>query len=139
MRVNVTLLGGAFGRRLGIDYALEAVEVSRAAKAPVLLLWTREDDTRHGFFQPASAHWVRGGLDASGRLVAWTHTKAGYLQNLFGRPPADQLADPNFWRIPSWGVYDIPYSIPNVETGYVELEAPIPNGPWRLRIRRRHP
>jgi isoquinoline 1-oxidoreductase beta subunit len=131
VRVNVTLLGGAFGRRLGIDYAIEAVEVSRAAGAPVQVVWSREDDTRHGFFQPASAHYVRGGLDASGKLVAWTHTKAGYLQNLFGRPPADQLADPDFWQIPSWGVYDIPYSIANIETAYVEVEAPVPNGPWR--------
>ncbi len=131
VRVNVTLVGGAFGRRLGVDYALEAVEASRAAGAPVQVVWSREDDTRHGFYQPASVHWVRGGLDAKGDLVAWAHTKAGYLQNFLGRPSAEDLADPGFWQIPSWGVYDIPYSIPNVETSYVELEAPIPNGPWR--------
>jgi isoquinoline 1-oxidoreductase beta subunit len=74
---------------------------------------------------------MRGGLDAKGSLVAWTHVKAGYLQNFLGRPSADVLADPDFWRVPSWGAFDIPYSIPHVETSYVEVEAPVANGPWR--------
>ncbi|HEU4533462.1 MAG TPA: molybdopterin cofactor-binding domain-containing protein, partial [Polyangiaceae bacterium] len=131
VRVNVTLLGGGFGRRLGVDYALEAVEASRAARAPVMLVFSREDDTRHGFFQPASAHHLRAAIGERGAPIAWTHAKAGYLQNLFGRPTPDDLKGPDFWRVASHGAYDIPYEIADLETSYVEVEAPVPNGPYR--------
>src|SRR5207244_12499564 len=59
--VNVTLIGGGFGRRLGVDYALEAAEISRAAKVPVRLLWSRQDDMKHGHFQAASVHYLSAG------------------------------------------------------------------------------
>jgi isoquinoline 1-oxidoreductase beta subunit len=74
---------------------------------------------------------MRGGLDERGTLVAWAHTKAGYLQDLFGRPPAEEMTGQSFWADQSWGCYDIPYSIPNIETAYTEVIAPVPNGPWR--------
>src|SRR5204862_4484242 len=64
VEVNVTLIGGGFGRRLAVDYALEAAEISRAVKAPVQVLWTRADDMRHGHFQAASAHRLSAGLDS---------------------------------------------------------------------------
>lgn len=131
VRVHVTLLGGAFGRRLGIDYALEAAETSKAIGAPAHLVWTREDDTRNGFFQPSSAHLLRGAIDASGNPVAWAHTKASFPHSAFGAPSAAELQSSEYLRDSAWGAYDVPYSIPNIETSYVPVASPVPTGPWR--------
>jgi isoquinoline 1-oxidoreductase beta subunit len=130
VEVNVTLIGGAFGRRLAVDYALEAAEISRAAKAPVQVLWSRPDDMKHGHFQAASAHSLSMGLDAQNKPVAWKHTKAGSFHNL-STIGADTLRDAAFYRGYSWGVYDFPYAVAAIETGYVPVDLPVLHGPWR--------
>jgi isoquinoline 1-oxidoreductase subunit beta len=130
VEVNVTLIGGGFGRRLAVDYALEAAEISRAAKAPVQVLWSRPDDMKHGHFQAASAHFLSLGLDAQNKPVAWKHTKAGSFHNL-STIAEDRLRDAAFYRGYSWGVYDFPYVVPGIETGYVPVDSPVLHGPWR--------
>lgn len=130
VEVNVTLIGGGFGRRLAVDYALEAAEISRAAKAPVQVLWSRPDDMKHGHFQAASAHFLAIGLDAQNKPVAWKHTKAGSFHNL-STIGADTLRDAAFYRGYSWGVYDFPYAVAAIETGYVPVDLPVLHGPWR--------
>ena len=130
VEVNVTLIGGGFGRRLAVDYALEAAEISRAVKAPVQVLWTRTDDMRQGHFQAASVHRLSAGLDSTDALVAWKHTKAGSLHNLKLPDPA-AVRDAGFYQDLSWGVYDVPYAIPSIETAYVTVDLPIRHGPWR--------
>src|SRR5207302_1282794 len=70
-------LGGGFGRRLEPDFVPEAVRVSKAVGAPVKVIWTREDDTQHGFYRPASYNGLAAGLDAAGNPVAWTHRVVG--------------------------------------------------------------
>ena len=77
VRVHTTLLGGGFGRRLEVDYVAEAVRVSKAAGSPVQVVWTREDDLRHGFYRPAVLHRLVASVDAEGRPTAWTHRIAG--------------------------------------------------------------
>ena len=130
VEVNVTLMGGGFGRRLAIDYALETVEISRAVKAPVQVLWTRADDTRHGHFQAASVHRLSAGLDSTDTLVAWRHTKAGSPHNLKSPDPGT-VRDAGFYQNLSSGVYDVPYAIPSIETAYVTVDSPVRHGPWR--------
>jgi isoquinoline 1-oxidoreductase subunit beta len=130
--VHVTLLGGGFGRRLGWDYALEAAEISKAAGAPIQLLWTRADDMKHGYFQAASRHEMTGGFDEEGKLAAWSHKKVSSLHNARGNPTQAELDDPAFYRDgAAWGVYDIPYNIPAIETRYVRVPTHVPIGPWR--------
>lgn len=132
VKVNVTLSGGGFGRRLFWDYALEAAEVSKAiGGGAVQLLWTREDDMQHGYFQAASLHQMSGGFDAEGKLVSWTHKKISSPHNARSKPTADELKDPVYWRDSSWGVYDIPYDIRSISTSYVPVDSPVPIGPWR--------
>src|SRR5206468_7994988 len=65
--IHVTLLGGGFGRRAGPDFVIEAARLSKAANAPVKVVWTRDDDIQHDFYRPSSHHRVSAGFDASGK------------------------------------------------------------------------
>ena len=78
VKLNLMLLGGGFGRRGHRDeeFVVDSVLLSKEAKRPVKVLWTREDDVRNGRFRPLSVHYLRAGLDGSGRIVAWQHRVA---------------------------------------------------------------
>ncbi|MCH8012454.1 MAG: xanthine dehydrogenase family protein molybdopterin-binding subunit [Candidatus Marinimicrobia bacterium] len=73
IKVNVTLLGGGFGRRAFNDFVIEAVQISKKAGKPIKLIWTREDDIHHDYYRPASKHILQGGFDNNKRLIAWSH------------------------------------------------------------------
>jgi isoquinoline 1-oxidoreductase beta subunit len=124
--VHVALLGGGFGRRLDADYAVEAVAVARAAKRPVQVVWSRKDDFLRDRLHPAARVDVAGGLDGSGRLVAWTHHASTFHLSMFGafNPGEDPEGNP-------WGGYDIPYDIPNIDVAWSEVQSPIATGAWR--------
>jgi isoquinoline 1-oxidoreductase beta subunit len=112
---------------------VEAAELSRAIGAPVQVLWTRSDDMKLGHLQHASVHRMRGGIDASGNLLAWSHVKlSNPIMSIFPPPSAEEMRDlATFYRDASWGVYDIPYAIPNIKTSYVRVDSPVKYGPWR--------
>jgi isoquinoline 1-oxidoreductase beta subunit len=75
VKLNYYLMGGGFGRRGHRDeeFIVDAVLLAKEAGRPVKVLWTREDDVRNGRFRPITAHHLRAGLDATGKLVAWHH------------------------------------------------------------------
>jgi isoquinoline 1-oxidoreductase beta subunit len=79
VKLHDTLLGGGFGRRgpRDMDFLVDAVLLSKAVSKPVKSMWTREDDVHNGRFRPLSAHYLRAGFDASGKLMAWQHRLVG--------------------------------------------------------------
>jgi len=83
-----TLLGGGFGRRgpRDMDFLVDAVLLSKAVGKPVKSMWTREDDIHNGRFRPLSAHYLRAGFDASGKLAAWQHRLVGDRVTPFADP-----------------------------------------------------
>jgi isoquinoline 1-oxidoreductase subunit beta len=126
--VHVTLIGGAFGRRIAIDHAREAIELSRLVAAPVQVVWTREDDFAHDMYQAAQVNRMTAALDDAGNIVGWRHQVADYHLSMFG--PFDPAFDPVKAGDP-WGGIDSPYAFPAFACTLALLEAPVPTGAWR--------
>ena len=88
VKLNDLLMGGGFGRRgsRDMDFVIDAVLLSQSARAPIKVMWTREDDVRNGRFRPLSAHYLKAGFDASGAPMAYQHRLAGDRVTPFADP-----------------------------------------------------
>ena len=109
--VNVTLLGGGFGRKSKADFVVEAAMASKEMNgAPVKLTWTREDDLHNDYFHAVSAQHLEAGLDANGKVVAWLHRAAEPTIASIFAPDQKNLAAFEL----GLGLTGMPYQIPNV-------------------------
>ena len=131
VKLHTTYLGGGFGRRGNpdSDFVSEAVQTAKALGKPVKLVWTREDDTRGGYYRPAWHNRLAAGLDESGRLTAWKHTVVG--QSILAGTPLEALVKDGVDRTSVEGAWDLPYTVPNLR---VDLHSPKTGVPvlwWR--------
>jgi isoquinoline 1-oxidoreductase beta subunit len=125
--VHTTLLGGGFGRRGETDFVVDAVEVAKAVGKPVKVMWTREDDIRHGFYRPATYNVFRAALDGQGRPAAWWHRIVGPgILAQRGRVPAGSID-----ATAVAGARDLPYDVPNLRLEWVHKDFGVPVGFWR--------
>jgi len=116
VKVNVTLLGGGFGRKSKCDFALEAALLSKAmGGAPVKVVWTREDDIHHSFYHSVSLQHVTAGLDKDGKVIAWRHRSVSpsLMSNFMPDPKRESSLELGL------GLIDTPFNVPNLrlETG----------------------
>jgi isoquinoline 1-oxidoreductase subunit beta len=130
VKINVQLMGGSFGRKAYLDFVLEAVYLSKQAKAPVKLIWTREDDLTQGPFRPGMVNSLKAALDKDGHLTTFEHRVAGasILHQVFQH---DQTGKADSWASEGMSQEDSPYEIPNRRQTFSLVETPIPILWWR--------
>jgi isoquinoline 1-oxidoreductase beta subunit len=125
--VRTTFLGGGFGRRVEVDFVVQAAEISKAVGKPVKLIWSREDDMTHDAYRPISHIKLSAGLDAAGKPVAWKYVHAGpsVTKRMFPAFVKDGV-DPFMLE-----AAPIPYDIPNQLGSVVITDTSVPTGFWR--------
>ncbi|SMF38399.1 xanthine dehydrogenase family protein molybdopterin-binding subunit [Pseudogulbenkiania subflava] len=134
VRIHTLYAGGSFGRRASknSDYILEAAHIAKAynGRAPVKLVWLREDDMRAGYYRPMFHHRLRAGLDTQGRLVGWQHRLVG--QSILAGSPFAVMIKDGIDPVSVEGAANLPYAVPNI---LVDLHSPtdigVPVHWWR--------
>lgn len=126
--VNVTLLGGGFGRKSKPDFAIEAALLSREmGGAPVKVVWTRTDDLHHGYYHTVSVERIEAGMDAGGKVDSWRHrTVAPSIASIFAPGVKHEAA----FEL-GMGAVDMPFAIPNIRVENGEADAHVRIGWFR--------
>lgn len=136
--IHTLFAGGSFGRRANpqSDYVLEAVSIAKAlqggplAGRPVKLVWTREDDTRGGYYRPMYYHTLRAALDAKGMPLAWQHRIVGQ-SILKGSPFEPMMVKDGIDPTSVEGASTLPYGIPNLAVELHTTDIGVPVQWWR--------
>ena len=132
VKLELTYLGGGFGRRLEVDFVAQAATVAKAfVGKPVQLVWSREDDMRHDFYRPACVSRFEAALDAQGQVAAWRSTSAGQAIVPGFLPRTTGLPGMGPDKTTAEGAFDQAYEFPNVRVGHVTVDLPVPVGFWR--------
>ena len=145
--VHNHFLGGGFGRRLEVDFVIQAVGIAKQVDGPVQILWSREEDIQHDMYRPYYYDRIAAGLDGGGRPVAWTHRVVG--SSIEARV-ISELFPKNLRVIRAGGMHRLgamikhldldavegaaepPYAIPNIRVDFVRQEPPgVPTAFWR--------
>lgn len=123
IKVNLTAMGGAFGRRLHFDFAIEAVKIAKQIDKPVKLVWERTDDIRFQPYRPANYHLLKAGFDEKQNLAAWQH-------HVLGTPVAFMTEGPQAKEPAEMDGADkgFCYDVPNIYTGYTPVDFNINRG-----------
>ncbi|UZE96885.1 xanthine dehydrogenase family protein molybdopterin-binding subunit [Alkalimarinus alittae] len=151
--VNVTAIGGGFGRRLTQDFIEEAAAVAVQAKRPIKLMWSREEDTQHDWYRPATYHKLKATFDGAGAVTGWDHQiVAPKLLDWYIRDaaPAQYPWAPKFMygmlgsiglamqgiAVPNdttaiEGAIDVPYEIANLQVRHTHADIGVPVSFWR--------
>jgi isoquinoline 1-oxidoreductase beta subunit len=117
--INVTFLGGGFGRKSKSDFVVEAVAISKKINAPVQVVWTREDDIQHSFYHAASAQFLKGGLAKNGQLTGWLQ-RVGFPSITSSFKPMSEYA--SGFEV-GMGFTNNPYNLTNFRLENVKAEA----------------
>ena len=120
IHVNLTRIGGGFGRRLRNDFMVEAAWIARETRQPVQLQWSREDDMRHDFYRPAAWHHFTAGVDKNGKMAAFDHHFVTFGNN--GQTVSGAGLSPDHYPA---GL------VPNFRLRQSLIETNVPTGPWR--------
>lgn len=153
IKINVTQMGGGFGRRLFSDFVGEAAEIASHTNLPVKLIWSREEDTRHDFYRPASLHQLSASFDDNNQPNSWQHKLAHPKIShwiLNDAAPAQMPFVPKFLHgtLPTSGKmlegiaapldtsgYEgaeiVPYDLKNIDVRFLHVEPDVPVGYWR--------
>jgi isoquinoline 1-oxidoreductase beta subunit len=119
--VHNYIMGGAFGRRLDVDSIEQAAAIAVKLGYPVKLIWSREEDITHDLFRPRYYDRLSAGLDANGKLLAWTHRVGGSSVMARWLPEGMKGGlDPDAVE----GATETPYDVPAIKVDYVRHESP---------------
>lgn len=117
--INVMMLGGAFGRKSKSDFVVEAVALSQKIKAPVQVVWTREDDIQHSFYHAQNAQYLKGSLDKKGKVTGWLHRVAFPSITSSFKPMSNYIAGFEL----GMGFTNNPYDIENIQIENAKAES----------------
>lgn len=134
VKINMLFAGGSFGRRASkdSDYIMEAAQIVKAidGKAPVKLVWLREDDMRGGYYRPLFHHALEAAIDGQGRLVGWRHRLVG--QSILAGSPFAGMVKNGIDAVSVEGASTLPYAIPNLQVElHTPTDIPVPVLWWR--------